>query len=175
MNWLIRMPRFYEDVEIDKGAPRRYSWMIAACGMRAFDKEMQMNRWTWKAIGIGLSVLVGFGAADPKPLPVKEIMGKLNKGPGALTPSIKRELQRESANWSAIQEQTTQYAGLAADLALNDPPKGDKSSWQMRTKQYAEAAQALNDAAQKRDKSASLAAHARLTRSCTACHEAHQK
>jgi hypothetical protein len=127
------------------------------------------------AIGLGVGVITGFAGADPKPLPVKEIMTKLNKGPSALTPSIKCELQKQNGNWMAIQEQTKQYAVLAADLTRNDPPKGDKASWEKRAKQYAEDASALDDAARRQDKSAALAAHARLTGACNACHEVHRK
>jgi hypothetical protein len=133
-----------------------------------------MNRLAWMEVGLIMGMMASQAGADPNPLTVKEIMGKLNKGPLALTPTIKRELQQDNPNWMTIQEQAKQYAGLAVDLPRNDPPKGDKSSWDNLAKQYAENAKALDEAARKQDKHGALAAHANLTSSCNACHEAHK-
>jgi hypothetical protein len=118
---------------------------------------------------------VGWAAADAKPLTIKEIMGKLNKGPYALTPNIKQGLQQAEPNWTTIQEQTKQYIRLAADLTKNAPPQGEKASWDKLAEQYTAAAQTLDAAAQKKDKAAALAAHVKLTGSCNACHQAHKK
>src|SRR5207302_9779207 len=100
----------------------------------------------------------------------KEIMGKLNKGPKSLTPLLRKELQAAQPPWDEIQNQAREYVTLTTDLCKTEPSKGEADSWAKFTKQYAEAAQALDGAAQQKDQPAAMAAHGRITRTCAACH-----
>ena len=126
-----------------------------------------------------IGVLVVFGltaglAGAGKLRTVKEIMGKLNKGPNALTPTLKRGLKEDQPDWPQLQAQSKEYATLSAELAKLSPPRGDKTSWDKLTKEYAEAAKSLETATTKKDKDAALAAHAQLNKACSACHKAHK-
>lgn len=126
-----------------------------------------------------IGVLVVFGltaglAGAAKMRTVKEIMGKLNKGPKALTPSLKRSLQKDQPDWQDIQDKSKEYANLAVELTKTTPPRGDKASWDKLTKDYAALAQSLETASAKKDKTAALSAHGKLTKACSACHKAHR-
>src|SRR5436853_4481759 len=74
------------------------------------------------------------GAADDKVPTVEEIMQKVNKGKGALHTQVKEALQSGKPDWEAVQKMTKQYTALAEFLGKNDPPQGDKSSWEKQTK-----------------------------------------
>jgi hypothetical protein len=108
------------------------------------------------------------------PSPIKEIMGKLTKGPESLTPMLHRELQEENPPWEMIQGQTQEFARLAAALGTHMPPRGSPESWARLTGEYAEAAAALDQAARARDREAAVAAHRKLSGSCKGCHDEHR-
>jgi hypothetical protein len=105
---------------------------------------------------------------------IKEIMGKLHKGTTSLRPALGKELKAEEPNWEEVQKQTKEFALLAASIGKNDPPMGEKASWEKLTKAYADTAKAMDAAAQKKDKKAALAAHGKLSGACLACHKAHR-
>jgi hypothetical protein len=108
------------------------------------------------------------------PRGIKPIMVRLAKGPNSLTPIISNGLNQERPAWAKIQEQTKEYARLAADLAKYNPPRGTKGSWTRMTADYAEMASQLNDAAHAKDADAALDAYGKLETSCTACHRQHR-
>jgi hypothetical protein len=110
------------------------------------------------------------GAASP----IKNMMGRLTKGPQSLTPVIGRELAGDPPAWETIQAQTKEFAALAATMGKHEPPKGSKESWTKLTASYAAAAAALDQAAQAKDKAAAQAAHQTLSGSCKACHQEHR-
>jgi cytochrome c556 len=118
-------------------------------------------------------VPVGPGDAE-SPSKIKQIMMKVGRGPQALNGAIGRGLDAEQPAWDTLQPQAKEYAQLASDLGLNDPPKGSKESWKQYTSSYAESAAALERAAQAKDQSAAKAAHAKLTESCKGCHQEHR-
>ena len=124
--------------------------------------------------GLALFVAASLCSAANPAMSVKEIMGKLNKGPKSLTQLLRKELQAAQPPWEEIQNQTREYVTLTTDLCKCEPSKGDADSWAKLTKQYVDAAQALDGAAQKKDQAAAMAAHGRITRSCAACHRAHR-
>jgi hypothetical protein len=130
---------------------------------------------------VGLVVLVfglalvnprGVEARDPT---IKEIMSRLHKGAAAPIVVIKRDLVADPPNWAEAQRLSHEFVLLGAGLAKNEPPQGDKESWARLAKQYLDHAQAMEDASQRKDLSAALAAHSRLTGSCNGCHNAHRK
>ncbi len=123
---------------------------------------------------VGVLLAGGLGFASPPSKTVKEIMMKLNKGASAPLFTLKRDIQKDNPGWAEIQTQTKEYSTLAGELKDAKPAKGDMTSWAKLTKEYGEAAKALSDAAQKKDKSAALSAHSKLTNACAACHKAHR-
>jgi hypothetical protein len=105
---------------------------------------------------------------------IKELMGKLTKGPTSLTSMIGKELETDPPAWETIQPQTKDYAKLAADLGKYDPAKGSKESWAKLTTAYADSATVLDMAAQAKDTNAARAAHKLILNSCMECHREHR-
>jgi cytochrome c556 len=105
---------------------------------------------------------------------IRQIMGKVAKGPNSLNALLGAELKEASPPWETIQTQTKEYAQLAKELGTYDPPKGSKESWSKQTAAYAETAADLDKAAQAKDKDAAVAAHGELSNSCMACHREHR-
>jgi cytochrome c556 len=114
------------------------------------------------------------GAADDKVPTVEEIMQKVNKGKGALHAQVKEAIQSGKPDWEAVQKMTKQYSALAEFLGKNDPPQGDKASWEKQTKAYAEKAKKLDEDVQKKDLSAAQTDVRTLQGSCMGCHRVHR-
>jgi hypothetical protein len=114
------------------------------------------------------------GSGTNSPPGIKQIMTKLAKGPGSLTPVLGVALKADQPAWETIQGQTKEYAQLAAELGKYDPPKGSKESWAKWTGDYSAAASELDKAAQSKDKAAALEAHGRVATSCMSCHREHR-
>lgn len=116
------------------------------------------------------------GSVDAQGGPsIKEVMARLHKGENPPIAAIKKHLQSEPPNWAEVQKLSHEFATLTATLSSSTPPKGDKASWASLTKGYADTARELDAAAQKKDKTASLAARDKLAAACTNCHKAHRK
>jgi hypothetical protein len=126
----------------------------------------------------------GAGANRPGPEPpvdtttgtptIRQIMGKLTKGPNSLTPVIGKELEADAPDWNTIQPQTDEYARLAAALAQNTPRKWSPESWAKLSAAFSESAGALNKAAKAKNRDAALEAHSQITGSCMECHRQHR-
>jgi len=126
----------------------------------------------------------GFPVAGPGPEPpldtasgtptIRQIMGRLTKGPNSLTPVIGKALEPEAPDWNAIQPQTDEYARLAAELAKNTPRKGSPESWAKLSATFSESADALNKAAKAKNRDDALDAHSQITGSCMECHRQHR-
>jgi len=115
------------------------------------------------------------GPGDPgTPSNVRQIMGKLGRGPQSLTNKIGGELASDDPPWDDIQLQAREYAELTAELGKYDPPRGARESWEKLTAEYAATAAALDRAVQAKDRDAARAAHTRLNSSCMACHKEHR-
>src|SRR6202011_605450 len=99
----------------------------------------------------------------------------LHKGANSPVSQLKGELAAPSPDWEKIQKTTKDFVILGAALAKNNPPRGDKESWAKLARQYFNDAKAMDDAAEQKDKQATLAARAKLAGSCMACHRAHKK
>ncbi|MFI5457856.1 MAG: cytochrome c, partial [Isosphaerales bacterium] len=122
----------------------------------------------------------GPGAVDAGPLgaspTTKQIMVKLNgREPGALTKAIGKALEADSPAWETIGPQTQEYARLAAAMSKNDPTRGSKESWAKLATAFATTAEALNKAAQAKDRDAALEAHGIINGSCMECHREHRR
>jgi hypothetical protein len=105
---------------------------------------------------------------------IKEIMGKLTKGPKSLTPVIGEALEAENPPWESLQQQTKEFVQLASAMGKNTPPKGHNASWEKLTSAYAEWASDLDEAVQAKNKADALEAHGKLAGSCMACHREHR-
>jgi cytochrome c556 len=114
------------------------------------------------------------GAVARKDLTVKEIMGKAHKGPNSLLASVGKELRSDEPDWSDIQTEAKELVTLGTALGKNEPPQGQKASWDKLTKQYLAGVMDLAAAAQRKDKSAAQAAHRKLSGSCRSCHQVHR-
>jgi cytochrome c556 len=120
-----------------------------------------------------LAVTAPLGAQGEK-LTVKEIMGRVNKGPTAVFPAVRKNLNADAPDWAELQKQAKEIATLAEAMTKKDPPRGEKASWEKFSKDYAAEAKALADAAQKKDKDGMIGLHAKITKACSACHMAHR-
>jgi hypothetical protein len=124
-----------------------------------------------------LAVFLFFGGACSKAKDqgaIHAIMGKLAKGPGALTSLLATELKAEQPEWDKVQLQSKEVAELAASMSKYDPPQGGKSSWQEKTTALASSAAALEKAAETKDKAGALVAHKAIMSSCMSCHTVHR-
>jgi cytochrome c556 len=130
------------------------------------------------ALMAGLAAAVAqvrVGAQSEDTPSIKEVMQKLHKGAKAPLIMVRKDVQANPPKWDEVKKLTKDFVILGAGLAKNDPPRGDKGHWTKLANQYFENAKAMDDAAQKEDKSAVLAARGKLTASCKACHDAHQE
>lgn len=127
-------------------------------------------------VGIGLALLALTVAveAQGEKLTVKEIMGQINKGPTALFPTVRKNLNADAPDWAGLQKQSKEIATLVEWIAKKEPPRGEKVSWSKHTKEYIAETKALADAAQKKDKDGMIGVHARITKVCSACHKEHR-
>jgi hypothetical protein len=126
--------------------------------------------------GLSLAVVCAVmpAQAQDEKLTVKDIMGKLHKGPNAPLGLLKKDLQAGNPDWPDIQKTTKDFVTLGTALTKLDPPKGDKTSWATLTKQYVETATTLDKAANDKDAKGALAAQDKLAKSCMTCHKAHR-
>jgi cytochrome c' len=104
---------------------------------------------------------------------IETIMKKVNGGKG-LQKALGKDLQASTINWEDAGKKSKEIQELVDSLGKNEPPKGDKKSWEKLTKDYAANAKALNEACEKKDKSAAGAALGKMSRSCKSCHDAHK-
>ncbi len=128
-------------------------------------------------VGFGVVALAAMtvGAKDDAPPTIKKIMGALNKGPASESSKLKKSLAAKNQNWKAIQSSAKAFATLGAALGKNEPPKGEKASWETLTVAYATESKALEDAAEKKDLGGTKEAFKNLSMSCMSCHRAHKK
>jgi hypothetical protein len=105
---------------------------------------------------------------------IRQIMGKLAKGPNSLTPVLGKELKAETPDWGTIQPQTEEYARLASAMVQNKPRRGSPESWAKLSAAFADSANALHKAAQAKNRDAALEAHGELEGSCMECHREHR-
>jgi hypothetical protein len=127
------------------------------------------------SVAAGLAVVIAVtGTLLAADLTVKDVMKKAHAGTNSLLANIGKDLKDDDPDWSDIQKETKELVDLGTALGKNDPPKGDKSSWDSLTKAYVANAKALDGAAQKKDKATAQSYQAKLAGSCKACHMAHR-
>lgn len=131
-----------------------------------------------RSLLLGLAVVLGSctifaqGSAAPT---IKEIMKKVN-GPTGVYFNLARELKADNPAWDEALLQTRSLVRHLGELPKIKPPQGDNASWDKLTRDYLARAQALDQAVQKRDRPAALAAHQQMGNpTCTNCHKAHRQ
>lgn len=136
----------------------------------------------WLAAAAMLTILAAWlwagsaGAQNGKPPTVKEVMKKINHRDTALAPVLGKMLKAETPNWEDIQKDAKLFLASVEELPKNDPPRGERTSWDKLTAAYVADAKALDAAAQRKDKAAALSAHAKIANPayCNACHKMHR-
>jgi hypothetical protein len=118
-------------------------------------------------------VLVGVALADKS---VKECMGKLNKGPNALCPTIGKALKDAEPDWNDLSKMAKEFVEFATALTKAEPPMGDKEAFKKKATAYCDDAKALLAACEKKDQKAAAAAHGKLSamKTCAGCHSEHR-
>jgi cytochrome c556 len=115
------------------------------------------------------------GAQDDEKVPtVKKIMDVLHKGGKAHLSKAKAALKGDSPDWAEVLKDAKEITKFGGYLAKNEPPRGDKESWEKLAKAYATNAKALEEAAEKEDLTKARAATKKFGATCKTCHEAHK-
>jgi hypothetical protein len=105
---------------------------------------------------------------------IKDVMQKLHKGRSSPLAKLKIALKSSSPDWEAIQKTTKEFEKYGAALPKNDPPRGDKASYTKLAEAYYANAKALKKAAENEERVQAQAALTKISKSCAACHKAHQ-
>jgi cytochrome c553 len=99
-------------------------------------------------------------AANKPKYTIKEVMKEIHKGED----NIGKRASRGQASKEDINKMVEYYASLP----LNDPPRGDKQSWQEKTAALVKASQELKAGAP------NAVDHYKAAANCKACHQAHK-
>jgi hypothetical protein len=135
-----------------------------------------MKSWFMRAafMAAAFVTLAVYGVSDAADNPdIETIMKKVNSGKG-LHKSLANDLKETKIDWDAATKKSKDYYDLVSSLGKNEPPKGEKKSWEKLTKEYTANAKALNDACEKKDKSAAVSTQGKISKSCKTCHDAHK-
>jgi cytochrome c556 len=150
-----------------------------------------MTRFVWLAaagiLGSATLLLVVGGrwdgsaapaAAAAKGLSVADLMLVIHDGKGLLgqvRQSVRGAGPADDKAWKSVQARTAVMVSLVESILVPAmPAKGDKASWKQKTTAYLSAVKALAAAAVKEDASGAYETTAKLLKSCTPCHDAHQ-
>jgi cytochrome c556 len=123
-------------------------------------------------LAVALAVLAAVAVAADRT--VKEIMTKAHKGGDSLIETIDKSAKGDKPDWDAINKSTDQLVDLGKVMAKaeypKEAPKGTKEGWEKQTKIYNDNVAALDTAAGKKDKDATVAAVGKIKMSCVGCH-----
>jgi hypothetical protein len=134
-----------------------------------------------------MAMILSFGAVttaqdkkgdkkDEKLPDISEIMAKAHGKTDGYIAQI--STAAKGAKWDDAAKTGKDFTLIADALAKNKPPKGDAKSWETLTKKYIAGVKTVNDAIEKKDAKAVMAAFDRKTgvvcASCGACHAAHK-
>jgi cytochrome c556 len=105
---------------------------------------------------------------------IKKIMGTLHKGKKSAGAALKTELAADPLDWSKIKKSAKVFGTFGPSLAKNDPPKGEKASFEKLATAYGKNSEALAKAADSENLDETKAAFGKIGGSCAACHKAHR-
>lgn len=129
---------------------------------------------TGVAVVTALALGLGLSRAADKELTIKEIMTKAHKGGDSIIEHLKKDLKEKEPDWTEVKEHAKELVDLGTALGKAAPKKGEKDSWEQKTKTYVENAKALDAAAGKKETKAAQASLQKLATSCMGCHRAHK-
>lgn len=114
--------------------------------------------------------------AKPGQLPtIKEIMQESHKCRTSYVNLIRDELARETEiQWPEVVEKSRSLIHAGKMLALNDPPRGARSSWEKRTTLYVANAVLMHDAAERHSVEDVNYHLKKLRLMCVRCHGEHR-
>ena len=130
------------------------------------------------ALGLGaaaLSVDPAVSAQDKKAdkLPdIKTIMTEGHKGTDSFLVQIGKEAK--GGKWEDALTHAKALNVFGEALGKNNPPKGDKTSWETLAKKYNENTKAVLAAVEKKDATATATSLKAIQGSCTDCHKSHK-
>ena len=107
--------------------------------------------------------------SDDETPTIKKVMSKLHKGKTAPLNVLKTALKGSSPNWEKVQKEAKIYAEYSAAMPKNEPPRGDKESYDKFAEAFASAGKSLEESAEKEQLKGSRALLKRsLARACPA-------
>ncbi|MBX9582665.1 MAG: hypothetical protein K2X87_20350 [Gemmataceae bacterium] len=110
---------------------------------------------------------------DEKLPDIAEIMKKAHEKTDGYLAKLKAAAK--NGKWDDAKKTAKDQVLIAEALAKNEPPKGDKKSWEKLTKQYTENSKKIEAAAKKEDaKGVTDVIAVIVPRSCGECHKAHK-
>jgi hypothetical protein len=122
----------------------------------------------------GLVSSLASPSSDDETPTIKKVMDTLHKGKNAPLNTVKAALKGDSPDWTAIQKEAKLFRKFGAALPKNDPPRGDKESFEKLAKAYASAAKSFEESAEKEDLKGARDALKKITSSCMPCHTSHK-
>jgi cytochrome c556 len=115
------------------------------------------------------------GAANQDEIPsIEKIMKTLHGKKGHLK-AVQAELKRQSPDWPKVDKEAKTIVKFGGFLTKNDPPRGEKSSFEKLAKSYETHAKFLEKAAEKENLKGAREAMKKLGNTCKACHDAHKE
>jgi cytochrome c556 len=122
----------------------------------------------------GLVAATAGPSSDDETPTIKKVMQTLHKGKTSPLSTVKAALKGDSPDWTKVQKEAKIFATFGAALPKNDPPQGDKASYEKLAKAYASAAEALESSAKKEDLKGAREALKKISNSCAVCHKDHR-
>ncbi|MFM7845290.1 MAG: cytochrome c [Planctomycetota bacterium] len=103
-----------------------------------------------------------------------DIMEKIGEGPNSLTAQLDAAIKADPIVWEDLDKLLTEYTKLAGSMTSGRPPVGGTETWRPLTQNFVAKATAVQEAAKKKDKDATVAAFTQLTMTCAECHKSHK-
>lgn len=126
------------------------------------------------ALVLALAAVAPTNAAADDPASVEVVMKKLFAGKTSPVNTLKAAAKAPSPDWDKVKVASDAFSKYAPDLGKNDPPKGDKASWEKLCKALTDSVATLKDTVEKKDADGFKAAAKTIGASCKDCHEAHR-
>lgn len=103
-----------------------------------------------------------------------DIMEKIGEGPNSLTAQLDAAIKADPIVWEDLDKLLAEYTKLAGSMSTGRPPVGGLETWRPLTQDFTTKSIAVQEAAKKKDKDATVAAFTQLTMTCAECHKNHK-
>jgi cytochrome c556 len=143
--------------------------------------DAMAQKWVRAAVlagfGVAAVVIAGGGLVaddrkDDKLPEISEIMKKAHAKTDGYLAKIGKAAK--GGMWDEAKKAAKDQALIAVALGKNEPPMGDKKSWEKLTKQYTETSKKIEAAAKKEDAKGVGENIGMIFKSCKGCHDAHK-